>query len=55
MARPKLYKNPRKITLTTDLKTKRQLFRMATDRGISLSQLVVRLADEENKREQQAA
>ncbi len=46
MARPKLYKKLQKLNLTVDADHKRLLSKMAFDRAISISQLVVRLAKE---------
>lgn len=44
MARPRLHKNPSKLNLTVSLESKRMLFKLASAKGLSISQMVVMLA-----------
>lgn len=46
MARPRLHKNPSKLNLTVSLESKRTLFKLASAKGVSISQMVVMLAND---------
>jgi hypothetical protein len=47
--RPKFLTRPVKLNLSMDRETKRKLFRIASDAGVSISQLVTRFVEQSEK------